>query len=108
MIERFRVFEKDEKKNLAKALMLIHFRDFKKVETGLKNISNFYKNKAGDRIVLNYERDIFEYSVEIPEEKIWEFKDSYESKMARELIVVKNERKDYLLQDFNVSDNSGS
>jgi hypothetical protein len=100
MIERFRVFGKGEKKDLAKALMIAHFFEFSKVNIGLKNMPYYYTNKAGDKICLDYKEDTLKYSAGIPEEKIWEFKDAYENRMARELIVGKMKKSNlFSLQD---------
>ena len=79
-------------------LLLEHFSDFKKIDVGVsKNFGDFYMNEDKNLIMLNYEKDFFKYSSEIPEEKIWEFKDSYEFVMARELRVSKINRKNNFL-----------
>lgn len=91
MIKRHRIFKKDEKKGLAKILMLVHFSDFKKFDTELDNSSFFYSNKNGYKITINYEDDSFSYTGNVDKKNILSFKIDYENEMARKLNVIKDD-----------------
>lgn len=91
MLKRYRVFEPGEKKNLVSILVKIHFEDFDKKELPLKNFPIIYSSPKGQKIKLDYENDNLRYCGEMDEKKILRFKNAYESIMAKNLHVWKED-----------------
>lgn len=102
MVERFRVFQKGEKKNLARTLITMHFKEFERIDVGeYESLPDLYKDSKGNKLVLHYGEDRLEYLGNFDKEKLMFFQNSYYNTMAKKLGVFELRRDSRLLDAFD-------